>query len=109
MDPSSPEAHAILRHYNVPYDEVISFQFHHQVGKYVSGVALTDKIQEWASTESPFYVVAPRRCNCDAMGSYYDIVSTPDPYLPLKWMNFIVLIHLLVLVDFGCSPYRPLP
>jgi len=46
MDPSSPEAEAILQHYHVPYDEVISYQSHHQVGKYVSGLALTDKIQE---------------------------------------------------------------
>ena len=36
MDPSSPEAHEVLRYYNVAYDEVDFYQFHHQIGKYAS-------------------------------------------------------------------------
>ena len=46
MDPSSPEAQAILQHYDVPYDDIISYRSHHQVGKYVSSLAFTDKIQK---------------------------------------------------------------
>jgi len=43
MDPSSPEARAILLHYNLTYDEVIFYQFHHQAGMYVSGLVLVGK------------------------------------------------------------------
>ena len=43
MDPSSPEAQAILQHYDVPYDDVISYQSHHQVGIYVSAPAKIQK------------------------------------------------------------------
>jgi len=46
MDPSSLEAQAILRDYKVTYDEVLFYQFHHQIGKYVSGVVLTNNTQE---------------------------------------------------------------
>ena len=40
MDPSSLEAQAILQGYNVTYDEVIFYQFHHQIGKYVSALVI---------------------------------------------------------------------
>lgn len=46
MDLSSPEAQAILRYYSAAYDEVLFYEFQLQVGKYVSGLVLTDKIQE---------------------------------------------------------------
>lgn len=42
MDPSSPDAQAILRYNNVTYDEVILYHFHHQIGKYVSPLVLAD-------------------------------------------------------------------
>lgn len=43
MDPSSPESRAILRYYNVTYDEVVFYEFHHQIGKYVSGLVPADE------------------------------------------------------------------
>lgn len=43
MDPSSPESQAILRYYNVTYDEVVFYEFHHQIGKYVSDLVPADE------------------------------------------------------------------
>ena len=43
MDPSSPEAQAILRYDNVTYDDINFYEFHHQIGKYVSALVPTDK------------------------------------------------------------------
>lgn len=42
MNPSSPEARAILRYYDATYDEVLFYEFQHQAGKYVSGLVVTD-------------------------------------------------------------------
>ena len=45
MDPSSPEAQAILQHSNVTYDEAIFYESHHQTGKYVSWLVLIHRTQ----------------------------------------------------------------
>lgn len=73
MDPSIAEAQGILRYYEVTYDEVIFYEYHHQIGKYVSR---PDKTQEWEVTDaSVSHIVASRRYHDDAMGSYHDHVS----------------------------------
>ena len=35
MVPLSPEAQALLDRYNLTYDEVLFYESHHQIGKYV--------------------------------------------------------------------------
>lgn len=46
MDPSGPEAQAILQCYNTTYDDVLSFQSHNQMGEYVSRLVLADETLE---------------------------------------------------------------
>ena len=43
MAPASPEAQTILRFYDITYDEVMFYEFHHRIGKYVSGLGRTVK------------------------------------------------------------------
>ena len=43
MDPESPEAQTILRFYGLTYDEVMFYEVHHQIGKYVSRLVLMDE------------------------------------------------------------------
>ena len=75
MDPSSPEAQAILQYYNVTYDDVIFYHFHHQIGKYVSRLVLADKTLESFTDAFFSHIVASRRCHRDALGPYHDDVS----------------------------------
>jgi hypothetical protein len=35
MDPLSLEAQGLLNHHNLTYDEVLFYESHHQIGKYV--------------------------------------------------------------------------
>lgn len=42
MDQSSAEAQAVLLHYDVTYDELIFYGFHHQAGMHVSSLVLED-------------------------------------------------------------------
>ncbi len=56
MDPSSPESRDILRYYNVTYDEVIFYEFYHQIGKYVSGHVPADKHKGERLMVHPFLI-----------------------------------------------------
>jgi len=40
---ASPEAQTILQFYDITYDEVMFYESHHQIGKYVSGLGRTVK------------------------------------------------------------------
>ena len=96
MDPESPEAQSILRSYDLTYNDVIFYESHHQIGKYVSRLVLMDETEEWALTEKPFsYLVTSRWYNCDGMGSCHDYVSIDDEGLRLKWIHFIAFSMLL--------------
>lgn len=79
MDPESAEARTILRSYDLTYNEVVFYEYHHQIGKYVSLLVLMDKTEERASTDASLsYLVASRWYNCDGLGSYHDSVSIKD-------------------------------
>ena len=92
MDPDSPEARTILRYYDITYNDVLFYEVHHQIGKYVSSLVLVDKTEERAFTDEPFsYPAASRWYNCDGMGSCHNYVRIADERSRLKWIHFIAL------------------
>jgi len=79
MDPTSPEARTILRFYDLTYDEVMFYESHHQIGKYVSRLVLKDKPRSGhLLMQSSCHIVASRWYNCDGVGSYRVYVSIAD-------------------------------
>jgi hypothetical protein len=92
MDPASPEARTILQFYDLTYNEVMFYEFHHQIGKYVSRLVLTNKTREWVFTDASFsHIVASRRYNRDGVGLCHDFVSIADEWFSLKRSALAIL------------------
>ncbi len=108
MDPASPEARTILRAYDLTYNEVIFYEFHHQIGTYVSRLVLMDKTEERTFTDASFsYLAASRWYNCDGMGSCHDYVSGADEMVPSQMDPFHSPISALATLKAHPTFHRP--
>ena len=71
MVPLSPEAQGLLNRYNLTYDEVLFYESHHQIGKYVRrycGSIDGDSLNYLRQIVPPYWH------HDDAVGSYHDNV-----------------------------------